>query len=529
MWCDMNTADQSLLTPSEMNSFRSLLPYMNEFEKRKLASILSASNQTLFPKPSSPIALGELAWPRQWQSPKHLLILNEALMKVANRSISRLLITMPPRHGKSMMTSEVFPAWYLGHHPDHRLMLASYEADFAADWGRKARGLLAEFGAEHFGIKISAESSAAKHWEIAGHRGGMVTAGVGGAMTGKGAHVLIIDDPIKNAEEANSFIMRQKVWDWYLSTAYTRLEPDGAAIVIQTRWHDDDLAGRLLKAQAEEGDQWTVIDFPAIALENDGMGREPGEPLWPNRYDRERLAKIEETVGPYVWSSLYQQQPPTKQGKIFDPAWFRYYEMRGDHYRMFNSENVMIGVVNERECERLVIVDCAGTSEEEAKERKGKPPSDTVVSTFDYNYRTGCLFWRDCAFGKWSFPQVLDQIRAAYLTHKPAWIGIEDEKTGHAALQTLTNLPVRPISHDGKDKLARSARAQNQLRTGKVFLDRLAAWRKPAVSQLTEWTGLQDERIDIGDTLFYACLHAGMNAGGRVIVLETDFGGKEWG
>ena len=155
----------------------------------------------------------------------------------------------------------------------------------------------------------------------------MVTAGVGGPITGKGADILIIDDPVKNAEEANSQTYRDKTWEWYQSTAYTRLEPKGAIILIMTRWHEDDLAGRLLKhMQNGTGEKWEVINLPAIAEENDLLGRKPGEPLWPERYDLKELNRIKDTTGSYWWSALYQQRPQPPEGGLLKRSWIKYYQ-----------------------------------------------------------------------------------------------------------------------------------------------------------------------------------------------------------
>lgn len=217
---------------------------------------------------------------------------------------------MPPRHGKSELTSRYFPAWYLGTYPDRRVILTSYEADFAAGWGRKSRDALTAYGPDVFGVAVREDSAAANRWEIAGHEGGMVTAGVGGPITGRGANVLIIDDPVKNAEESRSPAIREKIWDWYTSTAFSRLEPGGSVILIMTRWHRDDLVGRLLDRGAEyDPEPWRVIKLPAIATgtEPDPIGRNPGEALWPARYDVDSLAP--NRADPYWWSALYQQEP----------------------------------------------------------------------------------------------------------------------------------------------------------------------------------------------------------------------------
>jgi predicted phage terminase large subunit-like protein len=168
----------------------------------------------------------------RWICPRHLALLNRKLVALAAGRIKRLIISMPPRHGKSLLTSQYYPAWYLGTFPDRRVILTSYEADFAASWGRKVRDVITESGQDYFGIRLRADSSAADRWDLADHQGGMTTAGVGGPITGKGADLLICDDPIKNAEEANSPTIRQRHKDWWRSTAYTRLEPGAAAVVM---------------------------------------------------------------------------------------------------------------------------------------------------------------------------------------------------------------------------------------------------------------------------------------------------------
>lgn len=234
---------------------------------------------------------------------------------------------MPPRHGKSYLTSQYFPSWYIGKFPGRRILIASYEADFAASWGRKSRDVLEEWGKELFGIKIRTDSSAGNRWDIEGHEGGVNTAGVGGPLTGKGADCFIIDDPIKNFEEASSKTIRDKIWDWYRSTAYTRLEPDGAMVLIMTRWHEDDLVGKILSGQDDEDPEpWEVICLPAIAEENDLLGRKPGEALWPERFPVERLLKIKKDIGSFLFESLYQQNPTRREGELVKRSWFKFYK-----------------------------------------------------------------------------------------------------------------------------------------------------------------------------------------------------------
>lgn len=258
---------------------------------------------------------------------KHLAYLDGAITSTISTS-GRLIVTMPPRHGKSQLCSQYLPAWYLGVFPDREVMLGSYESDFAASWGRKARTVLEEHGPSYFGVKVWQKSSAANRWQLDEQEGGMQTAGVGGPFTGKGADLLIIDDPVKGHKEARSETYRNATWDWYKENAYTRLSPNGAIIVIQTRWHEDDLTGRLLERAQHGGDQWTVVNLPALAEENDPLGRKVGEPLWPERYNLNRLLQIknvDETS--YSWSALYQQRPQPPEGGMFKREWFQFVDV----------------------------------------------------------------------------------------------------------------------------------------------------------------------------------------------------------
>ena len=289
---------------------------------------------------SSPAGLALAADPR-FQYPAHVELIDTTLIEaLAGNLPPRLIFEAPPRHGKSELVSRWTPAWYAGAFPDKRVMLASYEAEFAATWGRKAREILETIGQPIFGVNVADDARARNLWEarqswtpkdpdlfdwkIAGG-GGMITAGVGGPMTGKGADLLIIDDPVKNRAEADSPTFRKNTWEWWQSTAYTRLEPGGIAVVMQTRWHEDDLAGRLIAEMESGGEQWHVVRLPAVAEKTDPLGRDIGEALWPERYDEEALAGIKKAVGSYVWEALYQQRPAPLEGGIFKDAWWRFY------------------------------------------------------------------------------------------------------------------------------------------------------------------------------------------------------------
>lgn len=247
-----------------------------------------------------------------YQRASHHERIAEKLEAVERGEIDRLMIFMPPRHGKSELASKRFPAWCLGRNPKMQIIAASYNSDLANDFGRSVRNIVAEpeFGQVFSGVTLAPDSQAANRMNT-NHGGAYVAAGVGTAVTGRGAHIALIDDPFKDREEADSERRRDLVWDWYRSTLFTRLMPQGRIVLIQTRWHEDDLAGRLLEL---EGDQWEVLELPAID--------EQGEALWPEWYPVPVLERIKATVGSREWSALYQQRPQPDEGTFFKREWF---------------------------------------------------------------------------------------------------------------------------------------------------------------------------------------------------------------
>jgi predicted phage terminase large subunit-like protein len=249
-------------------------------------------------------------------SANHHRLIAEKLEAVERGEIDRLMIFMPPRHGKSELASKRFPAWCLGRDPKRQIIAASYNSDLASDFGRNVRNIVAEpeFGQVFKNVGLAPDSQAANRMNT-NHGGTYVAAGVGTAVTGRGADIALIDDPFKDREEADSERRRDVVWDWYRSTLFTRLMPGGAVVVILTRWHEDDSAGRLLEA---EGEQWTVLSMPAINT--------AGEALWPEWYNVDALARIKATIGPREWSALYQQQPQPDEGTFFQRDWFSNWE-----------------------------------------------------------------------------------------------------------------------------------------------------------------------------------------------------------
>lgn len=238
----------------------------------------------------------------------HQRLIADKLEAVERGDIKRLAIFMPPRHGKSMFASEDFPAWYLGRNPTHHVISATYSQQLADDFGRKVRNQLRseEFDEIFPGVGLRGDSHSVRRFHTA--QGGVYYgAGIGGPITGRGAHLLLIDDPVKSRTDASSPTRRQQTWDWYTSVAYTRLMPGAAIVLIQTRWDPDDLAGRVLRHAADEG--WEVLSLPAIDAH--------GAALWPEAYPIERLEEIRRQIGPRDWSALYQQEPAARDGGVF--------------------------------------------------------------------------------------------------------------------------------------------------------------------------------------------------------------------
>lgn len=263
----------------------------------------------------------------------HLALLDEYLTQVTRfvetggaEGIGRLIIAMPPRHGKSLTVSRLYPTWHLGRNPHHRVMLVSYGQGLANKNSRAARNIIRSkaYQALFPQTQLAVGSQSVREWNVAetDEEGGADALGVSGGATGKGAHLLIIDDPIKSREQAESETYREKIWDSYTDDLFTRLEPGGAVIVMATRWHEDDLTGRLIKRQ---GERFTVLSLPALAQEGDVLGRQPGEPLWAERYPLAALEEIQQTLDPYSWASLYDQNPQPSEGGILKKAWFKPY------------------------------------------------------------------------------------------------------------------------------------------------------------------------------------------------------------
>ena len=402
--------------------------------------------------------------------------------QVANKESPRLMLFMPPRHGKSTLASVAFPAWHLGRHPHHEFISCSYSGSLAMSFSRKVRQLLREPVYKNVFEKsrLDKDSQSIESWQTT-QGGGYVAAGVGGGITGKGANVLVIDDPVKNREDAESDNNRAATWDWYTSTAYTRLSPGGGILVILTRWHDDDLAGRLLK-QAEDGaDQWEVIRYPAIA-EIDENFRKQGESLHPERYNVDALEQIRKAIGPRDWSALYQQNPVSDEGDYFSRDMIRYYEYDEIDTAELNYYCAWDLAIGQRDRNDYSV--------------------GIVVGIDEYDH----LYVVDVVRGKYDGFELVEQILDLYETWRPGIVGIE---RGHIEMalgpflqkrtreRGLSEAYFKDLKVGRRDKEARARAIQGRMQQGMVYFPKDAVWTGTMVAELLRFpNGAHDDQVD---------------------------------
>ena len=401
---------------------------------------------------------------------------------VVDRKSPRLMLFMPPRHGKSTLASVAFPAWHLGRNPQHEFISCSYSGSLAMSFSRKVRHQLREPNYRNVfkNAALDPTSQSVESW-LTTKGGGYVAAGVGGGITGKGAHVLVIDDPVKNREDAESEHSRGSVWDWYTSTAYTRLAPGGGILIILTRWHDDDLAGKLLAAAADGADAWEVVKYPAIA-EQDEIFRSEGEALHPERYNVESLEKIQKAIGPRDWSALYQQNPVADEGDYFNREMINYYDeadVEFDKLRYYCAWDLAIG---QRERNDYSV--------------------GLVVGVDEYDK----LFIVDCVRGKWDGFELVERILDLYETWRPGVVGIEK---GHIEMalgpflekrvreRKLHEAYFRDLKAGRRDKEARARAIQGRMQQGMVYFPKAPLWVGPLIAELLRFpNGVHDDQVD---------------------------------
>lgn len=429
--------------------------------------------------------------------------LEKFLDDVVNQRSPRLMLFVPPRHGKSITVSQHFPPWALGKYPHLEFIACSYAESLQIDFSKKIQELIKdpEYQLLFPGVEIPKKHEAVSRWQLAMNGkltgGGFLAAGVGGPLTGRGAHIGLIDDPIKNAEEADSETIRNSIKNWFSSTFYTRLAPGGGILIVQTRWHDDDLSGWLLhemqdavKEEAETGvwpidaDRWEVISYPAIAVEDEKY-RKKGEALHPERFSRELLLKTKRTMIPRHWSALYQQSPVAEEGQYFTRDMIRFYHQK-----------------NRPTLDKLDIY-CAGDLAISTKESADF--SVFVVAGLD---KDDNLWILDVRRGRWDTDEIIEQIFDIQKTWKPIRFGIEREKVliaigpplnSRIRKERLYSLVVEELQIGGRDKRARARPMQGRMKQGKVLIPAEALWVEQWVNEYLRFdSGIHDDCVDAG-------------------------------
>jgi len=432
----------------------------------------------------------------------------------------RLMILVPPRHGKSELASIRFPAWHLGHNPTHEIINVGYNLELPMKFSRKVREVMRDphYKAIFPDAQLDPDSQSAEAWNTT-KGGGFTAAGVGGGITGKGAHCLIIDDPIKNQEEADSVLVRDKLWDWYQSTAYTRLAPGGGVLAIETWWNDDDLAGRLQQAMSSDpdADQFEIVRYPALSehweyrneltqeilrLDAEIAALEPHQTLLrpkdtclhEDRYPTEALKRIRANLQPRIWSALYQQNPVPDEGMYFKKEYFRYQKAlpSPNNLRIYTAWDFAIGEKQQNDWTvgATVLQDETDTLYVLEVFRMKGDSFQIVEAMLDAALRWGSIPTTGYLLGAED-----GQIWRAI---EPLFKKRMSERRQYPAYEVL-----RPMT----DKMARARPLQGRMQQGRVVFPEGASWLSQAEQELLRFpAGAHDDVVDALAWAAHLCL-----------------------
>lgn len=450
----------------------------------------------------------------RYRPAKHHEVISAALEEVEAGRMPRLIITMPPRHGKSELASRRFPAWFMGRDPYRQLIFSTYNDDFAQDFGRSVRETMRSHAFQQIfpGCRLRPGSASAD--KIQTEEGGLMKfVGRGGGLTGRGADLLIIDDPIKDREEADSKSVRDKMWSWFTEAAMTRLMPGGRVVIIMTRWHEDDLIGRLTDPRnpcysKEEAENWSILALPAIATEDDPMGRKPGEALWPDQFPIDVLEKIKR-LNARGFSALYQGQPTPDDGDFFKREWLKTYDGPDKipkNIRIYAASDHAVSVA--QDADKTVLM-CVGVDEDDniwvlPDIFWRRAQTDTVCDgMLDMMKRRRPISWR------------------AEKGHISKAIGPFLRKRMHEEKIYCPIEEVTPV----KDKQTRAQAIRGRMAMGKVYFPKFTSWWPEAENELLKFPSARHD--DFVDTL----AHIGMGLHFQVGAQPSEIirSGPAWG
>lgn len=408
-----------------------------------------------------------------YKAAAHHHAIAEALTKVETGECKRLIITMPPRHGKSELASRRFPTWFVGKDPRRQVIFTAYGQEFAEEFGREWREIIRSPTYRQIfpEVGLRRDSATTHRMQLTYERvpcsGILIAVGVGGTITGRGADLLVIDDPIKNDEEANSATMRDKLWNWYCKTAYHRLMPNGRIVIITTRWHEDDLIGRLTDPSnphydEEEAATWTILKLPAI---------HDNKALWPERYPITTLNSIKRTLRPRAFSALYQQEPTPEEGNYF-------------------SHEMLIGYSNPSQLPTNLRLYAASDHALTTKEENDA----TVMGVFGVDSRDHIWIMPDLVWDRVETDEMLERMIELMKRHKPDLWFAEDEHINKALgpfrrkrmqeekIYTAVH-GIRPT----RDLRARARSIQGRMAMGMVHFPTFTQWWPDAVLEVTRF------------------------------------------
>ncbi len=425
--------------------------------------------------------------PRHWATPGDLArelmpnivqtpalqLIDQHLVRAADSKNARLIVSMPPQEGKSERCSKIFPLWLLTQNKNCRIAIVSYQHEIARRWGRETRDLATMF--PELGIKVRPDVSAQSEWQVDGTNGGIFCTGIGGPLTSRAVDWLIIDDPIANQQDADSKTFRERNWAWFQTVAQTRLAPGAGVLLIQTRWHEDDLAGRLLDPENNSpgSHPWTFLNIPAQAGLDDPLGREDGEWLLSARGRTvEDWEAKKAATAPKYWSAMFQGQPTPDDGGLFPPEkWGRWAEL-----------DLSKGIDDSLTSWDLTF--------------KGTEDSDYCVGQYWIRQGANC-YLIDQVRGRWNFTQQLEQI-AAFVTKWPASRHlVEDKANGSAAIDMLrSTIPgILPVNPRG-DKQTRASAISGFQNAGNLLIPEKAEWVRGFVEETSTFPGKNDDQVD---------------------------------
>lgn len=399
----------------------------------------------------------------------HTRYISHYLNRIANGDQLNLIIETGPRHGKSALITETFPSYYLMKNPNKKVISTAYSDNLARKFGRLNRNKFQMLSGVLFDSELSNENSSAGDWSTT-EGGGMISTGILGSLTGQGADLMIIDDPVKNKQEAYSKTYRDRVWDEWESTLSTRLHDGASVIVVQTRWHEDDLTGRLLE---NKGREWIRIRIPIVAEEDDLLGREVGEALAPELgYDEEWAKNKKVEVGSMTWNALYQQRPSAEEGSVFNRKWWKYYKELPSRFD-----------------ETVISWDLTFTDNED---------SDYVVGQV-WGKKQEEYYLIDQVRDKMDFPSTLRAVKALSKKYpRIRTVLIEDKANGSAVISSLKGkisgvIPVKPR----ESKVVRASAITPMVEAGNVYLPENANFTGDFVEEMSNFpSGKNDDMVD---------------------------------